>query len=33
MLCVNCDFEIFNDEDEFIYYIASFHKRYDRGLY
>ena len=32
MLCVNCDFEIFNDEDEFNYYIASFHKRYDRGL-
>ena len=33
MLCVNCDFEIFDDEDEFNYYIASFHKRYDRSLY
>ena len=33
MLCVNCDFEIFNDEDEFNFYIASFHKSYDRGLY
>ena len=33
MLCLNCDYEIFNDKNEFNYYLASFHKRYDRGLY
>ena len=33
LLCINCDYEIFNDEDEFDYYLTSFHKRYDRSLY
>ena len=32
-LCLNCDYEIFHDEDELNYYIASLRKRYDRGLY
>ena len=32
MVCVNCDYEILNDENEFDYYLASFHKRYDRSL-
>ena len=33
MLCINCDYEIFNDKNEFNYSLASFNKRYDRGLY
>ena len=33
MLCIICDFEILNDENEFDYYLTSFHKRYDRSLY
>ena len=33
MLCANCDYEIFNIQNEFNYYLVSFHKRYDRGLY
>ena len=33
MLCQNCDYEIYNDRDEFDYYIATFRKRYDRNLY
>ena len=33
ILCHKCDYEILNDKDEFNYYIASFHKRYDRNLY
>ena len=33
MLCVNCDYEIFYNEGEFNYYLKTFHKRYDRGLY
>ena len=33
MLCINCDYEIFNDKNEFYYYLASFNKRYDRSLY
>ena len=33
MLCINCDYEIFNDKNEFNYYLATFNKRYDRGLY
>ena len=33
MLCLNCDYEIFNDKNEFKFYLASFNKRYDRGLY
>ncbi len=33
ILCPNCDYEIFNDENELNYYIASLRKRYDRGLY
>ena len=33
LLCQNCDYEIFNDKDEFNYYLASLHKKYDRGLY
>ena len=33
MLCANCDYEIFNNQNEFNYYLVSFHKRYDRGLY
>ena len=32
-LCVKCDYEIFHDENELNYYIASLRKRYDRGLY
>ena len=33
ILCQNCDYEILNDENELIYYIASLQKRYDRNLY
>ena len=33
MLCINCDYEIFNDKNEFNYYLAFFNKRYDRSLY
>ena len=33
MLCLDCDHEIFNDRDEFYYYITSLKKRYDRNLY
>ena len=33
LLCHNCDYEIFNDKDELKYYLASLHKKYDRGLY
>ena len=33
LLCPNCDHEIFNDKEELNYYLASFHKRYDRGIY
>ena len=33
MLCANCDYDIFNDKNELNYYLASFHKRYDRSLY
>ena len=33
MLCSVCDYEIFNDKQELNYYLASLHKRYDRGLY
>ena len=33
MLCVNCDYEIFDDKNELNHYLASFHKRYDRSLY
>ena len=33
MLRINCDYEIFNDTNELKYYLASFHKRYDRSLY
>ena len=33
MLCVKCDYEIFNDENELNHYLASLHKRYDRSLY
>ena len=33
ILCQVCDYEIFNDKHELNYYLASFNKRYDRGLY
>ena len=33
IFCQVCDYEIFNDENELNYYLASFHKRYDRSLY
>ena len=33
ILCQVCDYEIFNDKQELKYYLASFNKRYDRGLY
>ena len=33
ILCQVCDYEIFNDKNDLIYYLASFHKRYDRSLY
>ena len=33
VFCQVCDYEIFNDENELNYYLASLHKRYDRGLY
>ena len=33
ILCQVCDYEIFNDKNEFNYYLTSFHKRYDRSLY
>ena len=33
ILCQVCDYEIFNDEHELNYYLTSFNKRYDRGLY
>ena len=33
MLCINCDYEIFNDKNELDYYLATFNKRYDRSLY
>ena len=33
ILCEKCDYEIFNDKNELNFYLASFHKRYDRGLY
>ena len=33
VLCPVCDYEIFNDQNEFNYYLISFPKRYDRGLY
>ena len=32
-LCQYCDYEIFANEDDFYHYIATGHKRYDRGLY
>ena len=33
ILCQVCEYELFNDKHELIYYLASFNKRYDRGLY
>ena len=33
VLCPKCDFELFNDENEFNYYLRTFQKRYDRSLY
>ena len=33
ILCQVCDYEIFNDREELEYYIASFRKRHDRGIY
>ena len=33
IFCQVCDYEILNDKDELNYYLASFHKRYDRSLY
>ena len=33
ILCPNCDHEIFNDKNEFNYYLATFRKKYDRGIY
>ena len=33
LLCRNCVYEIFNDQAELNYYLASFNKRYDRGIY
>ena len=33
ILCQVCDYEIFNDRNELNHYLASFKKRYDRGLY
>ena len=33
ILCQVCDYEIFNDKQELNYYLTSFPKRYDRGLY
>ena len=33
MLCLDCDHEIFNNENEFDYYIKALRKRYDRNLY
>ena len=32
ILCSNCDHEIFHDKNELNYYLATFRKRYDRGL-
>ena len=33
MLCQVCDYEIFNDKDEFYNYLVYFRKDYDRSLY
>ena len=33
IFCQVCDYEILNDKDELNYYLATFHKRYDRSLY
>ena len=33
ILCPNCDYEIFNDENELNHYLATFQKKHDRGLY
>ena len=33
IFCQVCDYEIFNDKQELNYYLASFNRRYDRGLY
>ena len=33
LLCHKCDHEIFNDKEELNHYLASFHKKYDRGIY
>ena len=33
ILCPSCDHEIFNDKNELNHYLASFHKKYDRGIY
>ena len=33
ILCQVCDYETFNDKHELNYYLASFDKRYDRGLF
>ena len=32
ILCQVCDYDIFNDKNELNYFLASFHKRYDRSL-
>ena len=32
-VCMKCDYEIFHDENELNYYLATFRKKYDRGLY
>ena len=33
ILCPSCHHEIFNDKDQLNYYLAFFHKKYDRGIY
>ena len=33
ILCQVCDYEIFNDIEELIYYITALHKKHDRSLY
>ena len=33
ILCPNCDYEIFNDKNELIHYLATLQKKHDRRLY
>ena len=33
ILCPNCDYEIFHNKNELNYYLTTFRKRNDRGLY